>query len=42
MRLVSDEVVAVLLKDKTAETVFAACQKAHAIVTSRAQSVLKT
>jgi transposase InsO family protein len=39
---VSDEVVAVLLKDKTADTVLAACKRAHAIITSRSNSKLKT
>jgi transposase InsO family protein len=39
---ISDEVVTVLLKDKTAETVLAACKRAHAIITSRSNSKLKT
>ncbi len=39
---ISDEVVAVLLKEKTAETVLSACKRAHAIITSRANSKLKT
>jgi hypothetical protein len=39
---ISDEVVAALLKDKTAETVLSACKRIHAIITSRANSKLKT
>ncbi len=39
---ISDEVVAALLKDKTAETVLSACQHIHAIITSRAHSKVKT
>jgi len=39
---ISDEVLAILLKDKTADTVLAACKRIHAIVTSRADSKLKT
>jgi transposase InsO family protein len=39
---ISDEVLAILLKDKTADTVLAACKRIHAIVTSRANSKLKT
>ncbi len=30
---ISDEVVAVLLKDKTADTVLSACKRVHAIIT---------
>ena len=39
---ISDEVVIVLLKNKTAETTLDACKRAHALITSRAQSTLKT
>ena len=39
---ISDEVVAALLKEKTAETVLSACQRIHAIITSRATSKVKT
>jgi transposase InsO family protein len=39
---ISDEVVAVLLKEKTAETVLSACKRADAIITTRANSKLKT
>jgi transposase InsO family protein len=39
---ISDEVVAALLKDKTAETVLSACKRIHAIITSRANSKVKT
>jgi hypothetical protein len=37
----SNEVVAALLKDKTAETVLSACKRIHAIITSRAHSKVK-
>ncbi len=38
---ISDEVVVILLKNKTAETTLDACKRAHALITSRAQSTLK-
>ena len=34
--------MAVLLKDKTADTVLSACKRVHAIITSRVDSKLKT
>jgi hypothetical protein len=39
---ISDEVVVVLLKDKTGNTVIEACKRAHAPITSRSKSTLKT
>ncbi len=39
---ISDEIVAVLLKNKEGDNVLNACKKAHAIITSRAKSSLKT
>jgi hypothetical protein len=39
---ISDEVVVTLLKDKTADTVLEACKCAHAIITKRANSTLRT
>ncbi len=39
---ISDEVVVVLLKDKTGDTVIEACKRAHALITSRSKSTLKT
>jgi hypothetical protein len=39
---VTDEVVVVLFKDETAETVLSTCKRAHAIITLRANSNLKT
>jgi len=39
---ISDEVVVVLLKDKTGDTVINACKRAHALITTRAKSSLKT
>ena len=39
---ISDEVVVVLLRDKTGSTVIAACKRAHALITSRSKSTLKT
>jgi hypothetical protein len=39
---ISDEIVVVFLKDKTADTVLSACKRAHAIITSRSNSKLKT
>ncbi len=39
---ISDEVVVVLLKDKTGDSVINACKRAHALITTRAKSSLKT
>ena len=39
---ISDEVVAILLRDKTGDTVIKACKRAHALITSRSKSTLKT
>jgi hypothetical protein len=39
---ISAEVVVVLLKDKTADSVLNACKRAHALITSRARSTLRT
>ncbi len=39
---ISDEVVVTLLKEKTADTVLEACKRAHAIITKRANSTLRT
>jgi transposase InsO family protein len=39
---ISDEVVVVLLKNKTVEITLDACKRARALITSRAQSTLKT
>ncbi len=39
---ISDEVVVVLLKDKTGHTVLEACKRAHELITSRSKSTLKT
>jgi hypothetical protein len=39
---ISDEVVVVLLKDKTGNTVLEGCKRAHALITSRSKSTLKT
>ena len=39
---ISTEIVVILLKDKAADTVLKACKRAHAIITSRAHSTLRT
>jgi hypothetical protein len=39
---ISAEVVVILLKDKTADSVLHACKRAHSLITSRARSTLRT